>query len=516
MAGFGEGIKNVGQDVEYTPEQVRELMLCHSDIFHFLKYVVIVHPDRGRVPFEPWDYQKELFQLINDNRFIIALVARQQGKSIMVAAYLLWYAIFNDDKLLGVVSNNEEGAIEILDRIKVMYEELPDWLKPGQSEYNKKTISFENGTKIRARATSKDSFRGKTLNICFADEFAFVDPQWKAEEFYTSNWPTISASKVSKFIIVSTPKGVGNIFHRMYTEAEKGLNTFKHFKADWSAHPDRDEEWAEQEIKNFGQRKFNQEFGVSFLGSESTLLSETQLKKLTAQDIEDPIRLLGKNDRLRVYEEPIDGAQYIIGVDVAKGTGEHYSTMQVFRVDSVKPVDMDQVCVFEDNMTDVYEFSGIINRVAKTYNEAFVVCENNSEGSTIVNQLWWEYEYENLVCEGTKSTKLGVRATTKTKPIANLLMKKLIEDGSINIRDYGTIQQFLTFLDMGNNRFTGNGNDDDLISAFYWACYFFTFDLLEDTMSFKKKEDEHDDDTWGVFADYETDPEEEGYELLRR
>ena len=200
--------------------------------------------------------------------------------------------------------------------------------------------------------------------------------------------------------------------------------------------------------------------------------------------------------------------------DVAKGTGEHYSTIQVFRIDSVKPVQMDQVCVYESNMTDVYEFSGIVDRIATTYNNAYIMCENNAEGSTVVNQLWWEYENENLVCEGTKSTKLGVRATTKTKPIANLLMKKLIEDGSIKIRDYRTIQQFLTFLDMGNNRFGGNGNDDDLISAFYWACYFFTFDLLEDSMTFKNQRDDEEDDTWGIFgADSD---ENEGYEVLRK
>lgn len=512
MAGFGEGIKHVGQEIAYTPEQIQELIKCQNDLFYFLKYVKIIHPDRGRVTFEPWDYQRELFELINNNRFVIALVARQQGKSVMVAAYLLWYAIFHDDKTLGVVSNNEEGAIDILDRIKVMYEELPDWLKPGQAEYNKKTIMFENGTKIRARATSKDSFRGRTLNICFADEFAFVDPQWKADEFFTSNWPTISASQESKFIIVSTPKGIGNIFHRIYSEAENGLNTFKHFRADWSAHPDRDQKWADEQKANLGTRRFNQEFGISFLGSESTLLEETTLKALLAQKKIDPIAYQGKNDTIRVYENPIPGTQYILGVDVAKGTGEHYSAIQVFKIDSVKPVEMEQVCVFECNETDVYTFASIVDRISKTYNNAYIMCENNAEGAAVVSQLWWEYENENLVCEGTKTTKLGIRATTKTKPIANLMMKKFVEDGSIKINDYNTIQQFLTFLDMGNNKFGGNGNDDDLISAFYWACYFFTFDLLDESMTFKDSKEEDEDDTWGIFG--LEDPENDGYEIL--
>lgn len=270
MGIYNDGVKSLGQEIEYTPEQIKELIKCSNSIFHFLKYVKIIHPDRGRVIFDPWDYQKELFDLIDNNRFIVALVARQQGKSILVAAYILWYSIFNDDKTVGVVSNNEEGAIDILDRAKVMYEELPDWMKPGISEYNKKTITFENGTKIRARATSKDSFRGRTLNLVFADEFAFVDPQWKCDEFFTSNWPTISASSESKFIIVSTPKGIGNLFHTIYSEAERRLNTFKHFFADYTSHPDRDEKWAEEQRKNLGERRFNQEFGCV---GEDTLVS---------------------------------------------------------------------------------------------------------------------------------------------------------------------------------------------------------------------------------------------------
>lgn len=262
MAVYNEGVKRPGVEHQYTPEQIKEIIKCKDDFIYFLRnYVKIIHPDRGLVLFEPWDYQIELAELIKNNRFVIALVARQQGKTILVAAYFLWYAIFNENKSTGVVSNNEDGAIDVLDRLKGQYEELPDFMKPGIVEYNKKTITFENGTRIRARATSKDSFRGKTLNLIVCDEFAFVDPPEKCNEFFTSNWPTISASKESKFIIISTPKGLSNLFHKIYTEAEQRLNTFKHFFADWSAHPDRDEKWAIEQRKNLGNRQFEQEYG---------------------------------------------------------------------------------------------------------------------------------------------------------------------------------------------------------------------------------------------------------------
>lgn len=498
---YNDYVKRPGEEDEYTPGQIKSLVKCRKDIFEFLPFVKVVHPDRGRVVFEPWEFQTDIIKMIDENRFSVVMCARQQGKSTMAAIYLLWYAIFNRDKLVGVVSNVESGAIDILDRIKVMYEELPMWMKPGIIEYNKKTIKFENGSIIRASATSKDSFRGRTCNIVFCDELAFVDPQWKADEFFTSNWPTISASKESKFIVVSTPKGIGNIFHTMFTESEKGLNTFKHYKADWTHHPERDAEWALEQRKNLGSKRFNQEFGIQFLGSDSTVLDEGTLKRLDAQPMTDPVALEGEG-HFKIYEKPVEGAHYILGVDCAKGTGEHSSTIQVLRMDSISPIKLKQVAVFEDNKTDTFKFAEIINRSSYYYNNAHILCENNGEGSAVISQLWWEYENSNLVNEGSKITKLGVRATKISKPKAVLLMKKLIEEEALEIVDYPTILQLMTFIDK-NGRFTGDGSPDDLVSALYWAPFIFTMDILEESMSFENPHLPPDDDSWNFLSDFD-------------
>lgn len=503
---YNDFVKRPNQDIEYTQDEILELVKCSQDIFYFLKYVKVVHPDRGRVNFVPYEFQKDIIRLIHENRFSVIMCARQQGKSTIAAIYLLWYAIFHPDKLIGVVSNNEKGAIDILNRIKVVYEELPMFLKPGIEEYNKKAITFENKSVIMASATSKDSFRGRTCNIVFCDELAFVDPQWKADEFYTSNWPTISASKKSKFIIVSTPKGIGNIFHTIYTEAEKNLNTFKNYFADWRAHPERDEEWAIEQRKNLGSKRFNQEFLIQFLGSDSTVLDETTLKRLDAQPIVDPVSLEG-GGKFKIYEKPQEGANYVMGVDCAKGTGEHSSTIQVLKIKSISPIKLQQVAVFEDNKTDTYKFAEIINRTSYYYNNAHIMAENNGEGSAVISQLWWEYENPNLVNEGSKVTKLGVRATTISKPKAVLLMKKLIEEEDLEIVDYQTTLQLMTFIDK-NGRFTGDGNADDLVSALYWAPFIFTMDILEESMTFEKPHLDEDDDSWGFLGDF-SDVEED-------
>ena len=512
---YNDFIKRPYEEYAYTVEEGKELNRCRKDFYYFLKHVIIVHPDEGRIPFVPYDYQNDIFDLILNNRFVITMVARQSGKSTLVAVYLIWYAIFNADKNVGVVSNNEASAIDIIDRCKLIYEELPYFLKPGVTKYDAKTMKFDNGTTIRGAATSKNSFRGRTMNIIFADELAFVEPEWLADAFYMSNYPTISKSTKSKFIIVSTPQGIGNLFHSIFVKAQKKKNAFKHYVADWKCLPERDEAWAVQELSNMGQMRFNQEYGCKFLGSANTVIDENTLKRLLDQPDSDIIALSEKGN-FRKYANPVEGATYLIGVDCAKGTGEHYSTMQVFKLNSIAPISLTQVAVFEDNQMDTYEFAALVDKTALYYNDAYLMVENNGEGSAVISELWWTHENEGLICSGSKEKNLGIRATSKTKPQAVILMKKLVEDGSMELVDSPTINQLLTFIEKGNNRFSGNGKPDDLVSALYWTPWIFKMDILEESMEFQKANDE--DDCWGeIFGgDSNTDPENDGYVILQR
>ncbi|GAG24113.1 unnamed protein product, partial [marine sediment metagenome] len=186
---------------------------------------MIVNPDHGEMFFEPYDYQVELLKKFKEERFNVALCSRQSGKTTVVGVYALWYAMFNRDKVIGIVSNKESSSKMILARIKRMWESLPSWLKPGVTKYAETFVSFDNGTRIIISATSPDAFRGESINILICDEFAFV-PSRQAEDFWSANYPTISASKKAKIIVISTPNGMFNIFHRIYSQAENKLNTF--------------------------------------------------------------------------------------------------------------------------------------------------------------------------------------------------------------------------------------------------------------------------------------------------
>lgn len=167
---YDDYIKPLGLEIEYSKDQIRELALCQDDLYYFCKYVKIINPDKGRVTFVPRDYQREILDSVIDNRYSIIMASRQCGKSTTIGVYVTWYACFNGDKRIGIVSNKESSAKDILSRIKIIYEELPSWLKPGSAKYNEKSIVFENGTIIEVSATSKDAFRGRSLNLLFCLE----------------------------------------------------------------------------------------------------------------------------------------------------------------------------------------------------------------------------------------------------------------------------------------------------------------------------------------------------------
>lgn len=252
-------LKRSGVEVEFTEEHVREIAKCAEDPVYFIKnYVKIVNVDRGLVPFAMWPFQEEMVKVYHENRFSICKMPRQCGKTTTAAGYMLWSVLFNDDYKIAILANKGELAKDILDRIKYAYEYLPTWLQQGIIDWNKSYITFENGSKINAYATSGSGVRGGSYNLVFLDEFAFV-PQNMATEFFTSTYPVISSGQTTKVIIVSTPHGL-NHFYKMWTDAEEGRSTYKPLEIHWSMVPGRDEKWKEETVRNTSEEQFRQEF----------------------------------------------------------------------------------------------------------------------------------------------------------------------------------------------------------------------------------------------------------------
>lgn len=516
------GLLKAGLVFEYEYWMLEEIDKCRDDIEYFCsKYLKVVDLDRGIVPFNLYDYQVEMLNLMNDNRFTIFLTARQMGKTQTVAAYLLHEAIFNPDFEIAILANKETQAREIMSRFQLMYTMLPLWMQPGIRGWNKGDVWLGNGsrgTKVFCAATGGSSIRGRSINILYLDEFAFVQND---VEFYTSTYPTITAGSTTKVIITSTPHGL-NQFYKIYHDAECGRGDYKYMEVRWDRHPRRDEEWKETQLRNMTQKQFDQEFDCAFLGSSDTLISGTKLQKLTYNE---PINDTKAEPYWSVYSDPLPGASYVVTVDVSEGIGKDYSIVTVIDV-TQKP--FIQVAKYRCNTIVPLMLADVAYRVAVKYNHAPLIVESNSIGQTVTNSLWYDYEYENLITTMIKKqetvernaskSELGVRTTVKTKAIGTSMLKTLIESDTLIVQDYETVVELSTFIKHGNRYEAEKGKTDDIVMSLVMFAWFTTQPNFEESVNvnmrnlLRQRLDAQDDQTMicGFIDDGQEDDLESG------
>jgi hypothetical protein len=459
-------LKSVGLQIQFTPEQVQEIIRCQQDPVYFIEnYCHIVTLDEGLKLFKLYKCQKKKVKIILDNRKVVLMEGRQQGKTITSAACILWYTLFQESKTVAILANKGSAAREVLDRYQIMYEHLPIWMQQGVKTWNKGNVELENGSKVFTAATTSSGIRGKSVNWLYIDEAAII-PNNVAEEFFASVYPTISAGQTTKILLTSTPLGY-NHFWKFWNEAEKGKNGFiSHFIPYWEI-PGRDEVWAEEQRKTLGEVKFTQEVLCEFLGSSNTLINGRTLAQMSSMD---PVYY---NDMgLSIYEEPLKDRVYVISVDVARGVGGDYST---FSIVDVTEMPYKLVGKFRNNTIAPMLFPNVIHKAAKDYNNAMVLVETNDIGGQIADILYAELEYENIlstikennqtyISPGfSKSTTLGVRTTKSVKRQGCFAIKSLLEEKKLNIFDAETIHEFSTFIEKGGTYVADEGEHDDLV-----------------------------------------------------
>ena len=470
-------LKKANVAYDFSPEDVKEFVKCSQDPVYFIReYIRIVSLDEGIIPFTMYDFQEDMVKRFHENRFNIAKLPRQSGKSTIVTAYLLWYVLFNDNVNVAILANKAATAREMLGRLQLSYENLPKWMQQGIVGWNKGSLELENGSKILAASTSASAVRGMSFNIIFLDEFAFV-PNHIAEQFFSSVYPTISSGKKTKVIIISTPHGM-NMFYKLWHDAERKSNEYVPTEVHWSQVPGRDEEWKEQTIRNTSEQQFRVEFDCEFLGSVDTLISPS---KLRIMPYEDPIK---QNRGLAVYEHAIEDHNYIVTVDVSRGIGGDYSA---FCVMDTTTLPYTLVARYKNNEIKPIILPNIIVDVAKNYNNAYILCEVNDIGGQVADIIQYDLEYENLLMAAMrgragqqlgqgfsgKKTQLGVKMSTAVKQVGCSNLKALIEDDKLIIKDYDTIAELTTFIQKGQSFQAEDGCHDDLamcLVMFAWMA----------------------------------------------
>lgn len=461
-----------GAVVEYTEEMIAEYIKCKNDPIYFIKtYIYVVHPDRGVVKFDLYDYQEDMIDTYHNNKKVIFLTSRQQGKTTVSAAYLLWFMIFNDNKTVAILANKQATADEILSRMRLAYEELPQWLQQGVRSWNKRSIELENGSKAFSSASSSSSIRGKSISILYLDEFAFI-PNTQADDFFTAVYPTITAGKETKIFMTSTPNGY-NHFHKFWVESHKkpgeGWNGFTYLRVHWYQTPGRDQKWYDEQKAVLGELKAAQELDAEFLGSSMTLLNGSTLARLTH---ETPLKEYHDQFKgLKIYANPVKDRIYSMTVDVSRGRHLDYSAFIVFDITSFPHT---MAATYRNNEISPLLYASVLQKIGVSYNNAYMLVEINDIGGQVADTLWNDLEFENMhwTKKGDQLGKTGadpypgIRTTKKTKRIGCANLKDMIDNNQLLINDYTMIHELSTFVQSKQGSYEADeGFNDDIVTC---------------------------------------------------
>ena len=478
----------------YTNTQIEELAKCMDPddgyMYFARNFAYIQHPVKGKLLFEPFDYQLGLMETYHKFRFNINMMPRQTGKTTCAAIYLAWYAMFNPDQTILVAAHKYTGAQEIMSRIRFVYETCPDHIRAGVTSYNKQSIEFENGSRIVAQTTTGNTGRGMSISLLYCDEFAFVQPNI-AEEFWTSISPTLATG--GRAIITSTPNSDEDTFATIWKQAEEkfdahgneqelGSNGFHSFVAQWDEHPDRDEKWKEEEIGRIGEEKFRREYGCEFLVFDETLINSL---KLSTMDGETPILNMGQT---RWYKRPTSQYTYCVALDPSMGTGGDNAAIQVFELPSYE-----QVAEWQHNQTaipgQVRVLADICNYIAqetKNPNGVYWSVENNGIGEAcliVINDFGEEnipglFVSEPMRKGHVRKFRKGFNTTHGTKITACSRLKTMIENNKMMIRSKPLVSELKGFIATNTSYQAKSGMSDDLVSATLLAIRM--MDVLKD------------------------------------
>lgn len=463
---------NSNQLREYIRDETKR---CMEDPVYFMrKYVKIQHPHKGTIPFDLYPFQESTLKSFHDYRYLMILKSRQLGITTLVAAYSLWMMIFNEDKNILVISIKQEISKEIITKVRFANEHLPSWLKVKETTNNFLSLRLANGSMVAATSSAKDAGRSKALSLLILDEAAFIDD---AEEIWRSAYNTLSTG--GRAIILSTPNGVGNWFHRMWVGAEKKKNDFYTLSLKWNLHPERNQEWRDEQTKQLGVRGASQECDCDFLSSGANVIDLMTLKWYE----ENPAMVMDRKEARRgeawwIFKDPEPGKTYIVSADVARGDGSDYSTAHVIELET-----LEQCAEFQDQL-GMREFGDILVAIATEYNDALLIVEYTGIGAAVLQQII-DREYKNTFYSSLdlqivevhrqisskinaeeRKLKPGFSTTLKTRPIIISKLEAYFREKDVIIHSIRLINELKTFIWENGKAQAAENYYDDLVMAF--------------------------------------------------
>jgi len=458
----------------------KEYNRCKKDPIYFISnYIKVVHPVRGLVDFNLYPFQKTIINALEGNRFNILRKFRQAGCTTIAAAYSLWLCCFRSHQTIVILSVGDTESTEVLDRIKIMYDELPEWIKPKSTTINAHNLKLENNSHIKSRPSGKQSGRGLSGSLLIIDEAAFIE---HIDTIWAAVYPIISTG--GRAFVLSTVNGIGNWYHDTWTRAEEGANAFNPIQIGWQDHPEyarvegfewlykemeqRDppmniDEWEQTTRANISHKKWLQEYECEFLGTGDTFIEGMILQSLTENINDNFYRKY--NNRMYVWKDPDPNSTYFMAVDVALGRGRDYSAFQIIDLYSGE-----QVAEFYSNTTPINELARICFDEGAYYNLCPILVERNTIGNNLLDYLFDQLEYENVWFD--EKQNMGLQITAKNRDNILVEMEEAIRMNEIKINSKRTVMELNTFIISDNGKVKADtGQNDDLVMSLALSIY---------------------------------------------
>ena len=447
-----------------------EYQKCAGDPIYFMKkYCMIQHPVRGKIPFHLYQFQERTLDQFAEHRYNVILKSRQTGISTLTAGFSLWKMLFNQDFNVLVIATKQEVAKNLVTKVRVMNQYLPSWLKQNTVEDNKLSLRYSNGSQIKATSAAGDAGRSEALSLLVFDEAAFID---KIEDIWVSAQSTLSTG--GNAIILSTPNGVGNFFHKTWVGAEEETNTFNTIRLHWSVHPEREQSWRDEQEVLLGPKGAAQECDCDFVSSGDTVIDPQLLLFYKETFVKEPLEKTGFDGNLWKWEYPNYNKSYMVVADVARGDGGDFSGCHVIDIE-----ESSQVAEYKGKL-DTKDFGNFLVSLSTEYNNALLVVENANIGWAVIQQII-DRQYKNLFYMSNdlkyvdvenqmtnkyraeeRGMKPGFSTTSKTRPLIISKLEEYIREKSVTIRSHRTIDELFTFIWNGNRAEAMRGYNDDL------------------------------------------------------
>ena len=468
-------------------EHAIEWKKCESDPEYFIDNYCYMWEKAGGdpIPFTLWDCQRETIQAFENNSQLMVLKTRQLGESWVVDGYSLWACMFKDNIHIYIRSIGIKEATEQHERIKFMYDNLPDWMRDkvtlgGKGKKRNDTKSeFSNGSAIHMLSSSKKSGHGASPYLVFWDEAARDEQASKA-------WSAIKPSIASggRVVIVSTSDGPGNLFARLWHQAERGETSFKTLFFPASAHPLYTPEFLAKEKRDYeaaGElagyyQAYPSTPEEAFQASSRCPFEKTRMDDARAHTeephryememLDQKVTLLPKAaGRMSIWQEPVKGSTYTIGVDVAAGlTNGDFSAFVVVCNETNRVV-----ALFRSKIApEAYAYH--IEAAARYYNDAFTGVEIN-KFDCVMQDL--KQTYSNLYMREQRdkpwdvpTMTLGWATTAKSKKELITSIRREFHAGDLYIPSKVLLDEMTTFEERENGTYGGADKEhDDCVMA---------------------------------------------------